>query len=249
MVHCCSSFSIQTHTQLIHYMSVFVHSHFSTLLSYCATQSIFFFSISAKFTRLLQREKWVAHRRKRVDRSERVHVQNDLFELTTNSRHDNVAATTIKNNKRAFFEWKSSTNNFFLHPRNSFFYVILQIIIIIEDCMHKYKKKSSIWSNFIIIIKFKNIQKKVSRDYCEYTTISIAIRFRWIANEEKLCLSIQLYTGDVAQYCVNFECNCVKEIWYCFLNETQHFFLSHSLTLSSLFWLSSKKYFLTKLWC
>lgn len=29
---------------------------FFTLLSYCATQSIFFFSISAKFTRLLQRK-------------------------------------------------------------------------------------------------------------------------------------------------------------------------------------------------
>lgn len=33
-------------------------------------------------------------------------------------------------------------------------------------------------------------------------------------NEEKKC--ILKHTGDVAQCCVNFECNCVKEIWCCF---------------------------------
>lgn len=98
--------------------------------------------------------------------------------------------------------------------------------------MHKYKKNHQFEVILSSSLSLKTSKKKVSRDYCEYTTISIAIRFRWIANEEKLCLSIQLYTGDVAQYCVNFECNCVKEIWYCFLNETQHFFsLTHSLFL------------------
>ena len=42
------------------------------------------------------------------------------------------------------------------------------------------------------------------KNYCEHTSIHSYMCFRWIANEEKLCLSIQLYTGDVAQYCVNF---------------------------------------------
>lgn len=130
---------------------------------------------------------------------------------------------------------KIFNKQFFPPSTKLFFYVILQIIIIIEDCMHKYKKNHQFEVILSSSLSLKTSKKKVSRDYCEYTTISIAIRFRWIANEEKLCLSIQLYTGDVAQYCVNFECNCVKEIWYCFLNETQHFFLSHSLTLSSLF--------------
>lgn len=248
MVHCCSSFSIQTHTQLIHYMSVFVHSHFSTLLSYCATQSIFFFSISAKFTRLLQREKWVAHRRKRVDRSERVHVQNDLFELTTNSRHDNVAATTIKNNKRAFFEWKSSTNNFFLHPRNSFFYVILQIIIIIEDCMHKYKKKSSIWSNFIIIIKFKNIQKKKSLATIVNTQpYSLQYALDGLLMKKNCVLvfsSIQVMLRNIA-WILNVTVS--RKFGTAFWMKLNIFFsLTHSFFV---FLIIFEKYFLTKLWC
>lgn len=58
-----------------------------SLLSYCATQNIFFFSISAKFTRLCR--KWVAHIAKSTEKKETIDLtqmyilyKKPIFQLT-----------------------------------------------------------------------------------------------------------------------------------------------------------------------